>query len=344
MSVPVSVAVLVNVRARHGSEAVGRRIQHTLPRARVMVTHSLDDARDWVRGDIKGDRPDVLVSGGGDGTAVALLNELRTQGVTVPAFGLLPLGTGNGWARATGASHADSALRGLAGLRDDAVPPLRRFSLVETEGRVTPFAGTGWDAEILSDYRKMIDAMPPELRTARGGTLGYFRSMFTKTIPRHLSGSERPNVRVINLGAPALTVDPEGRAVPVPGGGHGAVLYDGPISVGGAATTEQLGLGFRAFRFAHLVPGRMAVRVYAATTLRATLRMPWLWRGAHPLPDDFNWLLTRCRMDFDRPVPFEIGGDLAGDRTSVEMNIAEEGVPLVDWGAMRAEGRAKSRR
>jgi hypothetical protein len=64
------------------------------------------------------------------------------------------------------------------------------------------------------------------------------------------------------------------------------------------------------------------------------LRIALLWRGVHPLPDDHNWMLTRCRMEFDRPVPFEIGGDLAGDRTSVEMNLAPESVALVDWRKM----------
>lgn len=335
----MTAAVLVNVRARHGSEAIGRQIQAILPNARVTVTHSFDDARAWVTREIATNCPDVLLSGGGDGTAVALLNELRDQSLAVPTFGLLPLGTGNAWAHATGAKDVRSALRGLAELRDGEVPLTKTFHLVETEGKLTPFAGTGWDAEILSDYRKMLDGIPPALRDATSGTAGYLRSILTRSVPRQLREKSRPNVRVVNLGEHALSVDEHGRAVPVPGGGAGAVLYEGPIGVGGAATTEQLGLGFRAFRFAHSVPNRIAVRVYAASTLEATLRMPWLWRGAHPLPHDHNWMLTRCRMEFDRPVPFEIGGDLAGDRTSVELSLAAERQPLVDWAAMRARGR-----
>ena len=330
----MSVAVLVNVRARHGSEEIGDRIRRILPKARVGVTHSLEEAQGCVTRHLVPDMPDILISGGGDGTAVTLLNELRRERLAVNTFGLLPLGTGNGWARATGVASQGAALRGLGALRDNEAPPTRTFSLVETEGRVTPFAGTGWDAEILSDYKKMLDEMPESLRTATGGTAGYIRSIFSRTIPRHLGGKERPVVRLVNLGAQAMRVDDQGRAVPIPNGGPGAVLYEGPISVGGAATTEELGLGFKAFRFAHLVPGRMAVRIYAASTLSATVRMPWLWRGVHPLPDDHNWMLTRCRMEFDRPVPFEIGGDLAGDRTSVEMGVAEDAVPLVDWRKM----------
>jgi hypothetical protein len=226
-------------------------------------------------------------------------------------------------------------MRALRHLRHDVTPALRSFSMVEAEGRVTPFAGTGWDAEVLSDYKSMLEELPVALRRSTGGLAGYARSIFTRTIPRHLLRRSGANVRVVNLGAPALAVNAHGTPVLVPGGGVGAVLYEGPISVGGAGTTEQLGLGFRAFRFAHLAPGRMAVRVYAASPLGATARLPWLWRGAHPLPHDYNWMLTRCRMEFDRPVPFEIGGDVVGQRTSIELSLARDLVPVVDWRRLR---------
>lgn len=336
----MSVAVLVNVKSRHGSEAMGDRIRTILPDARVAVTRNLHEARAWIRDDVAKHKPQVLLSGGGDGTAVALLNELRDQGVTVPVFGLLALGTGNGWARATGDVGTRAALRGLSVLRDFGAPPVRSFGMVETEGRMTPFAGIGWDAEVLADYKNLHDATPASLRSVGGATGGYLRSLFTRTIPRHVMQKSPPRVRVTNLGAPAMTVDADGRAVLVPGGGAGAVLYEGPIGVGGAGTTEELGLGFRAFPFAHLVPDRMAVRIYAASPFGATLRMPWLWRGAHPLPDDHNFFVTRCRFEFDRPVPFEIGGDLAGERTSIELSLLKDAVPLIDWRKMVRGGRA----
>lgn len=330
----MSIAVLVNVRSRHGSESVGEEIRRILPDARVAVTHSLEDARAWVRDDLVPKRPDILLSGGGDGTAVALLNELRDHGVAFPAFGLLPFGTGNGWARATGKTMGKrGALQRIAALRDEATPPLRTFDLVEAEGRVTPFAGTGWDAEVLADYKRFTETAPAALRNLGGATGAYLQSLFTRTIPRHLRHAP-PRVRVVNLGEPALRVDASGRAVPIPGGGAGAVLYEGPISVGGASITEELGLGFRAFPFAHLVPGMMCVRVYAASTLNATLRIVSLWKGAHPLPDDHHFFVTKCRFELDRPVPFEIGGDLLGDRTSIELTRVPNAVPMVDWRQM----------
>jgi diacylglycerol kinase family enzyme len=341
--------VLVNAHARHGSEALGARIRGMLPDARVAVTRSLDDARSFLLGELAARPPAVLLSGGGDGTAVSLINTLRDERVPIPALGLLPLGTGNGWARATGSVGPRAALRSVELLRHGDTPATRPFGLVEAEGRVTPFAGMGWDAEILADYKRMLDeadvpvdpTAPPGARSTKkrgSALLPYLRSMFTRSIPRLLS-AERPRIRLVNLGEQALVVDGSGRAVPVDGGGPGAVLYDGPLSVCGAGTTEQLGLGFRAFRFAHLVPGKLAVRVYAGDTLEATLRMPLIWGGAHPLKNDHHFLLTHCRFELDRPVPVEIGGDVVGERTELELRLAPETVSLVDWRASSKRAR-----
>jgi diacylglycerol kinase family enzyme len=336
-----AVVALINAHSRHGSDALGERIRAALPGARVAVTRSLEEARAFLLQAFTTHQRPVVLSGGGDGTAVSLLNTLRDEGLPYPTLGLLPLGTGNGWARAVGSVGPRAALESLAVLRSGTAPVLRRFGLVEVEGRVTPFAGCGWDAEILADYKRMVDdasgpidpSAPPGARTGTkkgGALLPYLKSILTRSVPR-LSKVDRPNVRLVNLGEPALKIDGSGRAVPVPNGGPGAVLYEGPYSVGGAGTTDQLGLGFKAFRFANLVPGRMAVRVYAAPPLEATLSIPMLWRGAHPLPYDHHYALTACRYEFDRPLALEIGGDVVGERSSVEFRLAPDTVPLVDW-------------
>ena len=132
----MTVAVLVNVHARHGSDALGDRIASILPAARVAVTHTLEEAQAWVRDVLRQKPPRVLLSGGGDGTAVALLNELRAQKVDVPVFGLLPLGTGNAWARE----------RMLAG--DDP------FSIAEAVAAVGPKEAELWSSAQASAQRR----------------------------------------------------------------------------------------------------------------------------------------------------------------------------------------------
>jgi hypothetical protein len=108
------------------------------------------------------------------------------------------------------------------------------------------------------------------------------------------------------------------------------------VSVCGAGTTTEWGFGFRAFPFAGLVARRFHLRLYGATAGEAALRSPALWRGVHPLPKMHDWLVTRCRAVFSRPVPFQIGGDRAGQREIVDFTLADQQVDLLDWAALRA--------
>jgi hypothetical protein len=96
-----------------------------------------------------------------------------------------------------------------------------------------------------------------------------------------------------------------------------------------------LGLGFRAFEFARAARDRMAVRVYGGAPWRAIVSLPKLWRGERIEENDHRFLLTRCRFEFDRPVPYEIGGDLAGMRDAIEFSARPAAVQLVDFRALR---------
>jgi diacylglycerol kinase family enzyme len=325
----MNIAVLVNLRARRGSELMGGLVQRFFPRARVALTRSVDEARAWIDQQLRPNPPSLLLAGGGDGTITGLLNELRAQGLALPAIGVLPLGTGNAWAHVTGAPRPAVALKQLAAY-GERLPPLRPFSLVRVEGHLAPFAGTGWDAEMIQDFKSQLSSSGP-LRGAQAGLRGYLSAMFTRTIPRHLFGDGNPQVSVYNLGAPALTVDARRAIRPVPHGDTGALLYRGPAGVAGAATTPEWGFGFRAFPFAQAMPHRFSVRVYGASVFEATCNMFKLWRGEHPMPHMHDFLVERVRMDFDREVPFQIAGDALGMRRSVEFELAEESVQLVDW-------------
>lgn len=329
----MSTAVLINLRSRRGSSSLARTVREHLPGAPLGLTRSLEEARTFLAGLGKGDaRPDLILSGGGDGTAVSLLNAFDRE--ALPTIGLVPLGTGNGWARSTRSPKFVPAIRRVA--RHRGRPwPTRSFGLVEVEGVLSPWAGTGWDAEILSDYQRLIHALPPNAARYVGGFPGYMASLFGITVPR-MTFSARTQVRLINTGAPAIGVDVEGRAVPVDGGEAGAVLYEGPLGVCGCGTIEELGLGFRAFPFARRRADRMAVRIYGETAVGAARRIRKLWGGAHTLPNDAHWLLDSCRMEFDRPVALEIGGDVAGPRTVIEYKLAPQRATLLDWSRLAA--------
>jgi diacylglycerol kinase family enzyme len=338
VSPEVDIAVVVNLRARRGSQQVARACREQLPDARIMVSSTLDEALGFAR-NLQAQPPSLLVAAGGDGTAVTLLNAMRRPGDTDvdahgPALGLLPLGTGNGWANVTGAPRWRTAVTRLGGLAAGGGPlPLRRFDLVEVDGTVAPFAGTGWDAEIIDDFHAQKTGFGLVPRRLRDGLTGYMQGLFTRTIPRHLR-EPQVEVELVNTGDDAMTVDALGRPIPLPAGQRGAVLYRGPTSVCAAATTGEWGFGFRAFPFAGLVARRYCMRVYSGSALEATMRMHKLWTGAHPVEKMHTWLLTRCKATFSRPVPFQIGGDRMGMRSEVEFGLAQEQVDVLDWRAV----------
>ncbi len=330
------IAVLVNLHARRGSEMIARACRRSLPGALVVASHSLAEAVDFVH-QLGPTPPSLLVSGGGDGTTVAIINALRGQPAASTPIGCLRLGTGNAWARTTGAPHWRRAVARLGALqRHDGAIPTRRFELVEVDGTLAHFAGTGWDAELIDDFHGQKDGVGLLPRRWRKGLPGYLHGMFTRTIPRHLFSAEPVEVELVNTGADAIGVDDQGRAVPLADGGAGAVLYRGPVNVCAAGTSGEWGFGFRAFPFAGLVRNRFCMRVYAGNVIEATLRMRSLWRGVHPLAKMHTWMLTRCRAEFSRPVPFQIGGDRVGWRRVVEYSLAAEHVDLLDWRRLAA--------
>jgi diacylglycerol kinase family enzyme len=326
---------MINLHARRGSEAVAAAFRQSLPGAKVLASRSLEEAVEFARG-LNASPPDLLLSGGGDGTTVALINAIRGQEAFHSTIGCLRLGTGNAWARTMGAPRWKRALQSLSSFLETSQElPTRCFDLVEVDGILAPFAGTGWDAEMIDDFHAQKRGFGILPRRSRLGLAGYLHGLATRTIPRHVFRAKPVEVEIINTGDHALIVDEHGAVVPLEGGEPGATLYRGRVSVCGAGTTPDLGFGFRAFPHAGLVPRSFCMRVYSAGAIEATVRIGQLWRGKR-LPKDHNWILTRCTARFSRPVPFQIGGDRVGWKSEVDYRLASEQVNLLDWRRLAA--------
>jgi hypothetical protein len=242
----------------------------------------------------------------------------------------------------TGAPAWQTALHLLRSLVTKyAAPPVRSFDLVDVEGQVAHFTGTGWDAELVHDFHAQKSGagiLPPG---RRHGLMGYMQALLTRTVPRNLT-TPQAEVEIVNMGAEAMTVDQSGALIRIPGATAGEVLYTGPTSVCAVGTTPEWGFGFRAFPFAGLAQGRLNLRNYAAGALEGLMHSPGLWRGAHPMPNMGSWLVTRARLNFSRKVPFQIGGDLMEHRDTIEYVIAPDYVDLVDWTALARGAHAVS--
>jgi diacylglycerol kinase family enzyme len=322
------LAILVNANAKRGGRRVAVQIGRALPGARVRLTKSEQEIDAWLR--LLPSMRAVLAAGG-DGTAVALVNALARvtpPAEPLPVMGVLPLGTGNGWAHALGAPKLFRCLDLLAGTRGPL--PTRACGLVEVEGTLAHFAGTGWDAMILDDYKRQLEASKGPGRAVSKSVWGYLSATLLRTVPKvALFGN--PHLLIENLGDEVYGLTAEGALRRLEGVGRGAVLYDGPAGTAGAGTCPEFGYRFRAFPFAERMPGFINVRCYDRGALGAVSSIPSLWKGQHPQRGMRDWFATHVRMTLSRPVPLQIGGDAHGLRRSIEYRAAPRGVRMVDW-------------
>ena len=341
-----SIAALLNGRARKVTPAVVRALQHALPDSSVLVSDDLDQARRHVRALID-EGPEMILSGGGDGAAVRLLNLWREEGGgAFPVVGILRLGTGNGWAHVVGTPDFFTLARSLPRLAGKPLPT-QEYMLVEVENHLCHFAGVGWDARILNDYQRNLDKRSSQLVGSRfaswlhKGARGYFYSVARITIPEEWMRFQREGharATLENLGPEVFRLE---GGVPrlLPGA---TKLHEGPISVGAASTVPEWGYGLRAFPHALLKPGFLNLRIYDGHVLDAVLGAVKLWRG-DDVPGLHDWFATSVRMRFSRPMPFQIGGDAMGERTEIELRAARETVHVVDWRAALSELNARRR-
>jgi Diacylglycerol kinase catalytic domain len=325
------LGILVNANAKRGGRRIAVQIARALPGASVRLTRSIAEVEGWLR---TLDRPRCILAAGGDGTAIALVNALAS---VAPKYrpdapiGILPLGTGNAWAHATGAYKLGLAVRMLE--RHVGALPTRKFGLVDCEGTLTPFAGTGWDAQILDDYKSQLEASVGPSRVVSKSVWGYVSAMLLRTTPKTILYG-RPHLLIENLGDEVYTITADRKLLKIANVGRGAVLYEGMASVAGAATAPEFGYGFRAYPFAERLLGFINVRVYDRAAVSAILDIPGLWRGAHPLRGMHDWFATAVRMTFSRPMPLQIAGDAVGTRQTVEYRASGELVDVLDWRRM----------
>ena len=325
------LAIVVNANAKRGGRRVAAQIARALPDARVRLTKSIDELSGWLR--TLRDTTCVLAAGG-DGSAIALVNALNrvtAEGVPFPPVGVLPLGTGNAWAHATGAKKLDAALHLL--VRPPATLPMRDYGLVDCDGTLTHFAGSGWDAQILDDYKKQLAASKGPAYRVNKSAYGYVAATLLRTAPKTILFG-RPHVIVENLGDEVYTMTADRKLLKLAGVKRGDVLYDGMSSVAAASTCPEFGYGFRAFPFAERMLGMINVRVYDRTAQAAIASIPKLWSGAHPLRGMHDWFTTAVRMTFSRPVPLQIGGDAVGMRQTIEFRYGGRAIAMLDWRRM----------
>ncbi len=333
------VAVVLNGNAKSVSAEVIEALDQILDSGDLFVSRRIEESEGIAR--VLVDRGyGTILTGGGDGTFTvvvsAVVSEARRRGAELPRFGLLRLGTGNSLAWVLGASPSGGrGTRGrralaadLARLKADAGS--RPLTLVEAEGLLSPFCGFGIDATMLADYGavKQLLARGP-LRRLAPGPLAYAIAATTRTIPSYVV-RKTPHCRVINEGADAVRIGDKGAILGAPIR-KGSVIYEGPAKIAAVGTIPYYGFGFRFFPFAEERADRMHLRLSTISPYAFVRNFPSIWKGEYDDPEVlFDYLVDDVTIEMDPDTPFQIGGDVRGERSRVRIRRAEP-IQIIDF-------------
>jgi diacylglycerol kinase family enzyme len=328
-------AVLLNANAKLVNRNVRRTLEGVVPEKDLFLSRSPDEAIS-IAETVLARRYETVFTGGGDGTFVSWVNHIVGQAerraLPVPRFGVLALGTGNAVAEVVGARPA-AHVEALAAFTSGATR-LRRLDLLTCEGRRTPFAGVGVDAAILNDYCWLKGVLgETALRRLATGASGYALSVALRSAPRYLFERRPSYCEVVNVGRPAFRLDSRGRQVG-PAIRRGELLYAGPCMMAAASTVPFYGFGLRVFPFAESRPGMMQLRI--ATQLgvpTVLLNLGRIWSGDFEHPGLLDFHADRVAIQFERPVPIQVGGDAEGWRETVTFEMDGPPVEMVDFTA-----------
>ena len=321
-------AVILNANARRVSREVAERVGEVVPPEDLVLSSSAAEAS-AIADEIVSRGYRTVFAGGGDGTVMDFINHIsRVPPDRRPAVGILKLGTGNAMSRLVSSGNVLADLSTFS-----ATTPRDVFSLglVEAEGRRFPFTGLGVDAEILNDYRAVKRAARGRLMQRLAGSVsGYFAAFSLRTLPRMLGRTllrRQPRIRAVAMDEPVLLVSPDGtelrRYAP------GETFFEGKVLTSFAGTIPYYGYGFKALPLAGTDPRRMHLRIAKMGVVRATSCLRSLWRGTYAGSGMLNFLAAAVHLEFDRDMPFQVGGDAEGYRREIEFRMVPDAVRLL---------------
>lgn len=320
------VAVLLNANAGRAKRSLIRTIRRSCPEALVFWTHTLEEAQDAIEAALESEVTTIF-GGGGDGTIIDLANRLL-QYENSPRLGILRLGTGNAlasWVGARGIAEDLSAWH-----RGDAFCELTlRFCHAENE--LFPFAGLGWDAAVLNDYRWVKDKLRGTPLESKSQHLAvYFASAFGRTVPRMATARDAPLATIEILDGEAWRVDRFGTCT-----GNklhaGDVLYRGPAHMTAFGTTPFYGYNLRMLPHATSLPSHFQLRVSAMDVATTVNELPRIWTGTFEHDRLFDFLAQSVKITYDRPVPYQVGGEARGLRTELTVTMDADQLPALSF-------------
>jgi len=328
---------VMNMKARKVRQATIDEIGSHVPPEDLFVTRTVEQSDECLV-DIVQKRYPLVFCGGGDGTAMRIIEQLirhvkrlNAEGgdFVVPKVGLLKLGTGNGWA---GMVKSPKNVEPIEFIKSGGQPGFAPFHLIRTGDRLAHMGGIGADAAVLNDYIQFKNKYPSGFMwKVANSVFGYFFAAFTRTIPRFARGVGRIEVRVFSDSDDPVFRVSHSRGVEETTLKKGDVIYEGTALIVMFGTTDNYGFNLRAFPFSTVKPGFMHLRIIETSIPRILINLPSNWKGTWEHPTMSHFLARRIRIESKADVPFQLGGDPEGYRTAINLEVTDETIDVMDF-------------
>lgn len=330
-------AFVLNANAKNVTDKVVSELVDLIPAGDLFYSRSIDESEHFYRTILKRGYARVF-SGGGDGTLVNAINTIRRLTSReffgkAPAVGVLKLGTGNAMASLVGAKSAWIDVHHVV---KGGNVSYENMDLVECEnGELAPFAGIGYDGEILNDYLMLKNehkGKPTEKFI--NSVLGYIWVALTRTMPRHIGKpqnqisiySKSDSYKIMQIGQQT-----QEHYIPA-----GSLLYQGPACMVAVGSIPRIGYNFKMFPYSNIKPGHIQVRVCAfGLPTILTKIYPSIWNGTIQHPQLHDFLVQDVTIESKKELPFQIGGDAAGYKNKINFKIAENVVTMAKLAQQR---------
>lgn len=326
---PRRAAFLLNANARSVTKTLLKKLSSLIPKDDLYISHNIADAESNVN-DIISKGYAYMFCGGGDGTAVTAINLLNKYAklnphAHLPKIGVLSLGTGNALARFLRASAFDKDIKSI--LQGKPLRPVL-LSMIEAGDHQTPFAGIGYDGELMNDFESVKEVFfESPFRKIFSSVWGFAIAGIFKTLPRQVA-RELPTVRV-NSSYPAyriMEVNGVDEEIYID---QGQLLYDGKAPMICVGTIPWVGYGITLFPFANRRPGYMHLRISAVPlSICLSNLYPSIWHGHFRHKKLFDFLVKDVTIESEESLPYQLGGDAMGYKKQLYFTISKNPVAM----------------
>ena len=335
-------AFVLNANARAVTDRVVEQLGEVVPAGDLFLSRSLEDAAVFCRTIAQRGYGQVF-TGGGDGTLLDTVNRLRDETAKrhqpMPKVGVLKLGTGNAVGGLLGAQRPS---RDAFHIVHGGESKVRAIPLVKDQaGTLAPFAGVGYDGEVLNDYiRFKTGARTRFVRWLAGTVFGYLLAMLFVTVPRKLR-ARSPRILVKSNGPAWKVVQQDGRDTFVEVA-PGSVLFEGNAACAAVGSVPYFGFGFTMFPFALTKDGTAQLRIVTSSIPKILANLwPSVWKGHWRDEGIFDFLVTDIVIEAERPIDYQVGGDAAGAQERLHFTVDARPVEMLTLGDRLKPQRAR---